>query len=120
MASTRDKAGRPVVVVTGMGVVTPLGAGKDENWTKLAAGQSGIKTITRFPIEGLKTKIAGAIDFVPARMALARSPERLILWLNHECACQPLGRHAPPHRTPARPFRRRIHPRGTIRRFAGT
>src|SRR6266540_58458 len=65
MASTRDKAGRPVVVVTGMGVVTPLGAGKDENWTKLTAGQSGIKTITRFPIEGLKTTIAGAIDFVP-------------------------------------------------------
>jgi 3-oxoacyl-[acyl-carrier-protein] synthase II len=65
MASTRDKAGRPVVAVTGMGVVTPLGAGKDENWTKLTAGQSGIKTITRFPIEGLKTKIAGAIDFVP-------------------------------------------------------
>src|SRR6266498_849348 len=49
MASTRDKAGRPVVVVTGMGVVTPLGAGKDENWTKLTIGQSGIGTKGAFP-----------------------------------------------------------------------
>jgi 3-oxoacyl-[acyl-carrier-protein] synthase II len=65
MTSFRDKAGRPVVVVTGMGVVTSLGAGKTENWNKLVAGKSGIRTITRFPTEGLKTKVAGTIDFVP-------------------------------------------------------
>jgi 3-oxoacyl-[acyl-carrier-protein] synthase II len=52
MASTRDKFGRPIVVVTGAGVVTSLGAGKDENWKKLTAGQSGIKSINRFPTEG--------------------------------------------------------------------
>ena len=34
MASYRDKSGRPVVVVTGMGVVTSLGAGKADNWEK--------------------------------------------------------------------------------------
>ena len=65
MESTQDKAGRPLVVVTGMGVVTSLGAGKAENWQKLTAGMSGIKPIRRFPTEGLKTTIAGAIDFVP-------------------------------------------------------
>ena len=32
MAAPRDKLGRPVVVVTGMGVVTSLGAGKADNW----------------------------------------------------------------------------------------
>jgi 3-oxoacyl-[acyl-carrier-protein] synthase II len=64
MASTRDKFGRPVVVVTGAGVVTSLGAGKDENWKKLTAGQSGIKSIKRFPTAGLKTSIAGTIDFI--------------------------------------------------------
>ncbi|MGA2290969.1 beta-ketoacyl-ACP synthase [Bradyrhizobium sp.] len=65
MTATRDKSGRPIVVVTGMGVVTSLGAGKTDNWTKLTAGESGIRTITRFPTDGLKTTMAGTIDFVP-------------------------------------------------------
>jgi 3-oxoacyl-[acyl-carrier-protein] synthase II len=63
--SMKDRHGRPIVVVTGMGVVTSLGQGKEENWTKLTGGQSGIHTITRFPIEGLRTTIAGTVDFVP-------------------------------------------------------
>jgi len=61
----RDKFGRPIVAVTGMGMVTSLGAGKAENWAALTAGRSGIHTITRFPIEGLRTTIAGTVDFVP-------------------------------------------------------
>jgi len=65
MAAPRDKLGRPIVVVTGMGVATSLGAGKSDNWKKLTAGESGIRTITRFPIEGLKTTMAGTVDFVP-------------------------------------------------------
>src|SRR5262249_9446942 len=65
MASVRDKSGRPVVVGTGMGVVTSLGAGKQGNWDRLTAGQSGIRAITRFPTDGLKTRIAGTVDFVP-------------------------------------------------------
>ncbi len=66
MQPTRDKAGRPIVVVTGMGVVTSLGAGKTENWRRLTAGQSGIRAITRFSTDGLRTKVAGTVDFVPA------------------------------------------------------
>ncbi|WGR93663.1 beta-ketoacyl-ACP synthase [Bradyrhizobium sp. ISRA443] len=65
MGSMRDKFGRPVVVVTGMGIATSLGAGKEENWAKLCAGQSGIRTITRFPTDGLKTTMAGTVDFLP-------------------------------------------------------
>ncbi|MGA7481507.1 MAG: beta-ketoacyl synthase N-terminal-like domain-containing protein, partial [Bradyrhizobium sp.] len=65
MAAPRDKFGRPIVVVTGMGVVTSLGAGKADNWKKLTAGESGIRTITRFPTDGLKTTMAGTVDFVP-------------------------------------------------------
>jgi 3-oxoacyl-[acyl-carrier-protein] synthase II len=65
MAANRDKADRPIVVVTGMGVVTSLGAGKSENWKKLTGGKSGIRSITRFGTEGLRTRIAGTVDFVP-------------------------------------------------------
>jgi 3-oxoacyl-[acyl-carrier-protein] synthase II len=65
MTATHDKFGRPIVVVTGMGVVTSLGSGKTDNWKKLTAGESGIRTITRFPTDGLKTTMAGTVDFVP-------------------------------------------------------
>jgi 3-oxoacyl-[acyl-carrier-protein] synthase II len=65
MSSTHDSAGRPIVVVTGMGVVTSLGSGKTDNWARLTAGQSGIRSITRFATDGLKTRIAGTVDFVP-------------------------------------------------------
>ena len=58
------KNGQPVVVVTGMGVITSLGAGKGDNWAKLTAGESGIHRITRFANEGLKTTIAGTVDFI--------------------------------------------------------
>ncbi|MGY3614604.1 beta-ketoacyl-ACP synthase [Bradyrhizobium sp. USDA 10063] len=64
MATPRDKFGRPIVVVTGMGIVTSLGAGKTDNWAKLVAGESGIKTVTRFPIDGLRTTMAGTVDFI--------------------------------------------------------
>ncbi len=65
MAAYRDKAGRPIVVVTGRGVITSLGTGKADNWAKMMAGESGIHTITRFAVDGLKTRIAGTVDFVP-------------------------------------------------------
>jgi 3-oxoacyl-[acyl-carrier-protein] synthase II len=65
MARYRDQAGRPIVVVTGMGVVSSLGIGTADNWRRLVAGESGIHAITRFATEGLKTRIAGTVDFVP-------------------------------------------------------
>jgi 3-oxoacyl-[acyl-carrier-protein] synthase II len=61
----RDRNGRPTVVVTGMGIITSLGAGKEDNWAKLVAGTSGIHRISRFPNAGLKTTIAGTVDFMP-------------------------------------------------------
>jgi 3-oxoacyl-[acyl-carrier-protein] synthase II len=78
MARYLDQAGRPIVVVTGMGIVTSLGIGTADNWRKLIAGESGIHTITRFATEGLKTRIAGTIDFVPIeRLSSPDLSERL-------------------------------------------
>ena len=64
MARYTDSFGRPIVVVTGLGMVTSLGQGKNDNWEKLAAGQSGIRTISRFPTDGFRTNIAGTVDFI--------------------------------------------------------
>lgn len=77
MSSSKDKMGRPIVVVTGLGVVTSLGAGKDDNWAKLSAGESGIRAITRFPTEGLRTRIAGTVDFLGEQPNSATLSERL-------------------------------------------
>jgi len=76
MPSTKDKMGRPIVVVTGLGVVTSLGAGKTDNWAKLTAGESGIRAITRFQTDGLKTRIAGTIDFLGPQDCTAALSER--------------------------------------------
>jgi 3-oxoacyl-[acyl-carrier-protein] synthase II len=65
MTSDMDSLGRPVVAVTGIGVITSLGQGVADNWGALTAGRSGIRRIARFPIDGLRTTVAGAIDFVP-------------------------------------------------------
>ncbi|SHF68677.1 3-oxoacyl-[acyl-carrier-protein] synthase II [Kaistia soli DSM 19436] len=64
MAKTRDHLGRPVVAVTGMGVVSSLGQGIDDNWAALTAGKSGIHRITRFPTLHMRTTIAGTVDFL--------------------------------------------------------
>ena len=52
------------VVVTGIGVVSPLGTGTGKNWQALLQGQSGIGPITRFDASDLPTRIAGEVkDF---------------------------------------------------------
>lgn len=54
------------VVVTGLGLVTPLGIGVEETWSALVAGKSGIAPITRFDASNMNTKIAGEVkNFKP-------------------------------------------------------
>jgi 3-oxoacyl-[acyl-carrier-protein] synthase II len=54
------------VVVTGLGLITPLGASVEKTWAGLLAGKSGIGPITRFDATGLETTIAGEVrDFDP-------------------------------------------------------
>jgi len=49
------------IVVTGMGLVTPLGCGIDEIWQRLIDGKSGVGTINRFSVDDLPIKIAGLV-----------------------------------------------------------
>jgi 3-oxoacyl-[acyl-carrier-protein] synthase II len=85
----RDKAGRPIVAVTGIGVVSALGVGKEDNWAKLTAGQSGIRAISRFPTEGLRTTIAGAVnDVYKDYMSPAELTERIAVLAGEEAIAQ--------------------------------
>ena len=49
------------VVVTGMGIVSPLGVGLDHNWSSILAGQNGFGKIDSFDVEDLPCQIAGMI-----------------------------------------------------------
>ena len=76
----RDNQGRPLVAVTGMGVVTSIGLGKEETWGAVTSGKSGIKRISRFPIEGLRTTMAGTIDTLDVEpMSAPQLSERLAM-----------------------------------------
>ena len=61
------------VVVTGMGVVSPLGCTLETFWSRLTAGQSGIRPITRFDASQYASKIAGEVvdfqidEFIPKK-----------------------------------------------------
>ncbi|AIQ41280.1 beta-ketoacyl-ACP synthase II [Paenibacillus sp. FSL R5-0912] len=50
------------VVITGMGVISPLGNTVEQFWSRLAAGESGITPITTFDTAHFKTRIAGSVQ----------------------------------------------------------
>ena len=54
------------IVITGMGLVTPLGAGVAGNWQRLLAAESGIGPITRFKVDDLPCRIGGEVPLDPA------------------------------------------------------
>ncbi|MCD6581642.1 MAG: beta-ketoacyl-ACP synthase II [Desulfuromusa sp.] len=49
------------VVITGIGVISPLGIGNEKNWAAITSGQCGIGKITRFDASELPTQIAGEV-----------------------------------------------------------
>ena len=65
------------VVITGLGVISPVGIGKDAFWKALLNGESGIGPITHFDAAEYTTRIAGEVkDFDPADFGIDRKEAR--------------------------------------------
>ena len=76
------------VVVTGMGLVTPLGTGVEKNWDALIAGRSGIKRISRFSnLEAYPSQIAGEVpDFSAADFIEPKEIKKMDLFIQYAVA----------------------------------
>jgi len=75
------------VVVTGVGVVSPLGTGNAKNWDALIAGKSGIAPITRFDTTELPVKIAGEVkDFVAEDFIDKKEIKKMDLFIQYSLA----------------------------------
>ena len=78
---------RKRVVVTGYGLVTPIGTGLDKPWGNLVAGESGIDYITRFDTSKVKTKIAGEVrDFNTTDFVTPKEAKRMDLFTQYALA----------------------------------
>lgn len=66
------------VVISGLGIISPVGSGLEVFWASLLDGVSGIKTLTRYDTTGFSTKIAGeVVDFEPANYFEKKEARRL-------------------------------------------
>ena len=72
------------VVVTGVGLVTPLGTGVEKNWEALMAGRSGIGLITRFDASDYASRIAGEVrDFDPLEWIEKKDIKKMDLFIQY-------------------------------------
>jgi 3-oxoacyl-[acyl-carrier-protein] synthase II len=72
------------VVVTGLGLISPLGTGVEKNWEALMAGRSGIVPITRFDTSDFPTKFAGEIpDFNPLDWIEKKDVRKMDLFIQY-------------------------------------
>jgi 3-oxoacyl-[acyl-carrier-protein] synthase II len=70
------------VVVTGVGLVSPLGIGTAANWDALCAGQSGIGPITRFDASQFSARIAGEVkDFNPLQFVDKKDVKKMDVFI---------------------------------------
>ena len=72
------------VVVTGLGLVTPLGTGVEKTWKAICAGESGIRRITRFDPTGYDAQIAGEVkDFDPAQFIEKKEIKKMDTFIHY-------------------------------------
>src|SRR5208337_3169535 len=75
------------VVVTGVGLVTPLGTGVEKNWEALMQGRSGISRITRFECANFPSQIAGEVrDFNPEDWIEKKEIKKMDLFIQYAVA----------------------------------
>ncbi len=76
------------VAVTGLGVISPLGIGIEDNWRRLCAGESGLGPITRFDTTDFPVKIAGEVkDFDTTRWFAKRELRQMDIFIQYGVAC---------------------------------
>jgi 3-oxoacyl-[acyl-carrier-protein] synthase II len=72
------------VVITGMGVVSPVGNSKEEFWESIAAGKSGIDRVTHFDPTDFRTQVAGEVKgFAPETFLPRKAVARLPLFIQY-------------------------------------
>ena len=75
------------VVVTGMGMVSPLGTGVEKTWEALIQGKSGVGRITKFDSTGFDTQIAAEIkDFAPENFIDKKEARRMDIFIQYAMA----------------------------------
>ncbi|MFA5034683.1 MAG: beta-ketoacyl-ACP synthase II [Candidatus Margulisiibacteriota bacterium] len=80
------------VVVTGLGIVSPIGIGREVFWQNLVAGQNGIAQITRFDTTGFDAKIAGEVkDFDPSQFLDKKDARRMARFIQFAVAASKLA-----------------------------
>ena len=78
MSNYLDARGRPRIVVTGIGMMSPLGHSADESWDALINGRSGVARITQFDASHLPVRIAGEVkDFDPKKYMNFKEARRM-------------------------------------------
>ena len=75
------------VVVTGLGIVSPLGIGQEENWDAVSNGKSGVGPITRFDPKDMNVKIAGQVkNFNPEDYIEKKEIKKMDTFLHYSLA----------------------------------
>src|SRR4030095_12603902 len=75
------------VVVTGIGLVSSLGIGTESNWAALAAGRSGIDTISKFDVSQFATRIAGEVrGFTPLDFVEKKDVKKMDAFIQYAIA----------------------------------
>jgi len=75
------------VVVTGIGILSPVGIGVEENWKALKEGKSGVSRITRFDPSDLPSQIAGEVKgFDPLNWIEKKDVRKMSLFIQYAIA----------------------------------